>query len=115
MLYHGCCEPVENRLDYIRQAPNLRGVSASPWADVVRCAEACGRDYVLYCKPNPSRVAVNFAEEAVKADLDKILAPTAGNNIAVILKDLHTVSHDLGRYRRWSDLAREAIRKHRKP
>lgn len=108
-LYYGCCEPVETRFDFIREAPNLRAISVSPWSDVAKCSELYQNNYTMFCKPNPGRIAVDFVEEAVKADLRNIVEHIRENSAAIILKDLHTVSHDLSRYGRWSRLAREAI------
>ena len=108
-LYYGCCEPVESRFDFIREAPNLRAISVSPWSDVAKCSELYQNNYTMFCKPNPGPVAVDFVEGAVKADLKNIVEHIRCNSAAIILKDLHTVNRDLTRYRRWSDLAREAI------
>ena len=34
MTYNGCCEPLPNKIPVLKNVPNLRKVSVSPWADV---------------------------------------------------------------------------------
>ena len=34
LVYYGCCEPLPNRIDYIRKIKNVRKISMSPWADI---------------------------------------------------------------------------------
>lgn len=58
LLYYGCCEPMDTKIDILRQRfDNLRKVSITPWADPGRAARGIGRDYVLAAKPNPAFVA----------------------------------------------------------
>ena len=109
LLYYGCCEAVEGRFDFIRQAENLRAISVSPWSDVRRCAELYGTDYVFYRKPNPGHICVEFCEESIRATIRATLEAAAGCNLAIIAKDLHTVSDDMSRFGRWSRIVREEI------
>ena len=109
LVYCGCCEPVENHFEYVRDYANLRTISVSPWSNVAVCAELYKNDYAMMCKPNPGAVAVDFLEDEIRRNLERILAPTRENSIGIVLKDLHTVSHDLTRYARWSRIAREMI------
>ena len=53
LTYYGCCEPLDGRMDLIRQIPNLRKVSISPWINVDRAVREVGSDYVFSYKPNP--------------------------------------------------------------
>lgn len=109
LLYYGCCEAVEGRFEYIRQAENLRAISVSPWSDVRKCTGLYGTDYVLYRKPNPGHICVEFCEDSIRATIRETLEAAAGCNLAIIAKDLHTVSGDLSRYGRWSRIVREEI------
>ena len=113
LVYCGCCEPVETHFRQVRDFAHLRAISVSPWSDVTRCSELYGNDYAMICKPNPGNVAVDFLEDAIRRELETIVCATRSNSAAIVLKDLHTVGHDLTRYRRWSAIARELIAKHR--
>ncbi len=43
----------------LRQFPNLRNIVVTPRADVRRCAEQIGTDYVISWRPNPADMAKN--------------------------------------------------------
>ena len=47
LLYYGCCEPLENKIDIVRKLSNVRKISVSPWADANKSAEHMGADYVM--------------------------------------------------------------------
>jgi len=109
LTYYGCCEPVETRFQWIRQAKNLRCISVSPWSDVRRCAELYQRDYVLCRKPHPGLVCVAFDEEAIRKDIRETLDVAGELNLAFVLKDTHTISHQPERFGRWVQIVREEI------
>jgi len=111
LTYYGCCEPVENRFDYLRNIKNLRCVSVSPWSNIEKCAEVYGRNYVLCRKPNPGLVCVDFAENAIRAEFQETLKAASDLNLMFILKDTHTISNQPERFRRWVSIAREEIAK----
>jgi hypothetical protein len=68
---YGCCEPLERRIDVImRQLPNLRRVSVSPWSNKRIMAEKLGDKYLYSWKFNPVYLAVpNIDEAAIRAEL----------------------------------------------
>lgn len=107
---YGCCEPVHGRWHIIKQIPNLRRVSVSPWADVELMAEYLGKDYVYSRKPNPALISTpKWDEDAIRADLMKTVTATKGLNLELVMKDVHTLSNETWRLRRWTEIAREVI------
>ncbi len=110
-LYYGCCEPVESRFKYIKEAKNLRAISCSPWSNVDKCAEEYGRNYAIYRKVNPGNIAVHFCENALRQDIRRSLDALGLLNLAIILKDTHTISNQVDRYRQWVAIAREEMAK----
>lgn len=111
LCYYGCCEPVNNRWHILKQLPNLRSVSVSPWADEQAMAEACGREYVYSRKPNPSLISTEgFDEDAIAADVRRTLETASGCNVEIIMKDVHTLRGELSRAPRWVRLARAVAR-----
>ena len=60
---YGCCEPIEDKLEYIRQFECLRRISVSPWADVQKCSDRMGKDFVYSWKPNPSIYLNNYTPD----------------------------------------------------
>ena len=109
LSYYGCCEPVEERFDYIKEIENLRCLSVSPWSDQERCAELLARDYVYCRKPNPSPICVGFLEDAIRRDIRETLRCAGTLNTVLVLKDTHTVEHEPERFRRLVEIAREEM------
>jgi hypothetical protein len=108
LVYYGCCEPLDKKMDQVRKIPNLRKVSMSPWADEARGAAEIGRHYVYSRKPNPAHVAMTtFDEDLVRKDLleTRRHAEANGCPLEYILKDISTVCHEPRRLTRWAEVA----------
>jgi hypothetical protein len=107
---YGCCEGFNPRWEYIKDIPRLRRVSVSPWADVETCRELLGKNYIASVKPSPSTLAVsNMDEDAVRAELAKIVKATGDCVTEIIMKDNHTLGGNPRNAARWVELAREAV------
>lgn len=110
LVYYGCCEPVHKRFETLKQMPNLRIVSVSPWCDQAEMARLVNRDYVLDRKPNPTLISTEtFDEDAIRADLRQTLETLAGQHLEICMKDVHTIRGQGERIARWVQLAREAV------
>ena len=58
LVYYGCCERVDDRLEMIIDAiPNLRSVSVSGWSNLAKTAEILGKNYVYSRKPTPAHIS----------------------------------------------------------
>ena len=91
LVYYGCCEPLDNKIDIVEKIPNLRKISITPWADVDVAADAIGGKYVLSSKPNPAKVAVSrLDKEDLKREIHRILGACKRNgcNTDIVLKDI---------------------------
>lgn len=108
LSYYGCCEPVHTRIKLIKQIPNLRRVSVSPWANETSMARECARE-IIYCrKPNPAQISTSvFDEDAIRQDIRTTLQAAGGCNLEFAMKDVHTLSNQPWRLGRWVALARE--------
>ena len=60
---YGCCEPLDLRWHIIKQIPNLRRISVSPWADLQKMAELLEDNYVFSMKPSPADLATPTIDE----------------------------------------------------
>jgi hypothetical protein len=108
---YGCCEPLDKRWHVVKEIPNLRRVSVSPWADIGFFAEALKDDYILSMKPSPTDLAmVNFDEGRIRSNLRQSLQITKRCRVEVIMKDNHTIGNDPNRVIRWVQIAREEAR-----
>jgi len=112
MVYYGCCDPLDKKMNEVRKIPNLRKVSMSTWADKSLGAEAIGKDYVYSFKPNPSYLAESsFDENLVRKDLTetKELCERFGCPLEIILKDISTVKYKPQNLWRWAEIAMEVV------
>ncbi|MFI4911706.1 MAG: hypothetical protein ACIAQZ_08580 [Sedimentisphaeraceae bacterium JB056] len=95
MNYYGCCEPLDKKIDVLRNIPNLRKISMSPWIDVDNAAKQMGTDYVFSYKFNPAFMAESqWDSTRVEKELSDILERTKGCHVEVILKDISTVRYE---------------------
>ncbi|MCK9479624.1 MAG: hypothetical protein M0R40_09050 [Firmicutes bacterium] len=110
--YYGCCEPLHLKMDILDKVPNLRKVSASPWAKLEKMRDHAKGKYVLSCKPNPAIFAdANWSIERAEADILNILEKSGGCNIEIIMKDVSTVSYKPERLWQWSKIAQNTVDK----
>ena len=109
--YYGCCEPLDDRIDKLKQYPNLRKVGCSPWANVERCAEQLGGDYVLSRKPNPANVAISTDPDQIRAEISETarLCLKYGCPCDITLKDISTVSYKPGNLILWAETASRVL------
>jgi len=112
LTYYGCCEPLHNRAPYLREIPNLRKVSISPWADLDQAVANFGHDYVLSVKINPFAFAdSSWSLDTQRAVLEGILRKTRGCHVEIILKDVSTVNRQPERLWQWAEMAGELVRR----
>lgn len=93
LVYYGCCEPLDKKIDLVEKIPNLRKISVTPWADVNIAAEAINKKYVLSAKPNPASVGVPVLnKEALRKEIGTILDACKRYNCScdIVLKDIST-------------------------
>jgi len=103
---YGCCEPLHNKMDYIRKIKNLRRVSMSPWVDIEKASEAVGKDYVYTHKPNPTMISmVEWHPDLAYKELKDAFEKTRNNILEVNFQDLHTVRSEPHRLTEWTEIA----------
>ncbi|HIU32829.1 MAG TPA: hypothetical protein IAB66_11785 [Candidatus Caccousia avistercoris] len=112
LVYYGCCEPLDKKIDIVEKIPNLRKVSITPWADVQVGAEAIGKKYVLAAKPNPSAVAVPLLDkDALRKEIGNILDASRRNGCSVelVLKDISTCCHRPQNIFEWEQIVMDMV------
>ena len=108
LVYYGCCDPLDLKMNEVRMIPNVRKVSMSPWVDEERGAAEIGRDYVYSRKPSPALLAVDaFDPDRVRADLlaTRRVCEKHGCPLEFILKDVSTVRYQPERLFEWARIA----------
>ncbi len=110
LSHYGCCEPYDPRWKYIKQIPNLRHVSVSPWADYSTVPEYLGKDYIASVKLNPSMLAMpDINEEYIRRECRRAVEETCGGICEFIMKDNHTLGKRPENLIRWTEIMREEI------
>ncbi len=107
---YGCCEDLTNKIDMLRRIPNLRRIAVSPFADLARCAEAIGTDYILSYRPSPAdMVSYSFEPERIVNILKKDFEICRQSYFDITLKDIMTIQCDESRLRKWVEITRGVI------
>ena len=111
LVYYGCCEPLDNLIPYLKKIPNLRKIGCSPWANVEKCAEQIGRDYVLSRKPNPANVSLKTDTEIVKKEIIETINACRKNHCAYdySLKDISSCGYRLKNLTDWCDAVMKTL------
>lgn len=111
-IYYGCCDRLDDRMDFIAELPNVRKISCSPWSEREHFAEVMPDWCVMSNKPTPAYLAYDqMDEQIVREDIRRTMeaARRYGRNLELILKDISTVRHDPKRLWRWAEIAMEEV------
>jgi hypothetical protein len=110
LVAYGCCEDLTEKIGILRQIPNLRRIAVSPFADVAKCAEQIGTDYVISYRPSPAdMVSYDFNPGRIRQILRRDFEVLKGTHFDITLKDVETVEGDPSRVRKWVQIVREEI------
>ena len=109
-IYYGCCDRLDDRMEYVSALPNVRKLSCSPWSHREAFAEKMPASIIMSNKPTPALLAGDtFDEDAVRRDIRRSVdaARKYGKKLEMILKDVSTVRYDPARLARYSEIATE--------
>ncbi len=109
---YGCCEDLTNKIDILREVKNLRQISVTPAADLEKCSEQIGGDYVISWRPNPTdHMCDTFDPDRVRRQIveGRKILEKYGCHYEVNLKDVMTVARDRERLREWVRIVRAEL------
>ena len=114
LVYYGCCEAMEKKLDMLKSITNLRKIGVPARANPESCAEQMGSDYVYAHKPNPAFVALNFDKDVVQKEITRIIDTCRANNCPYefVIKDISTVGYKPQNLIDWNKTVMETIDKY---
>ncbi|MDP6111477.1 MAG: hypothetical protein QGG53_06365 [Planctomycetota bacterium] len=116
LLYYGCCEPMDRKIDILRKRfNNLRKISITPWADPQRAAKNIRGDYVMAAKPNPAFLAMRqFDPEPVKQEITRYCEACRehGTTVEFVLKDISTIANNPENLTQWAATVKAVIDKY---
>lgn len=108
LVHYGCCEDLTRKIDMLRSLKNLRSIAVTPVADVGKCAEQIGTNYVLSWRPNPTdMVCCGWDEKHIRTIIREGLEAGKDCFVHIHLKDIETVEGDPSRLLRWVKIVRE--------
>lgn len=111
LVYYGCCEPLDKKIDIVEKIPNLRKISITPWANIDNAAEIIGSKYVIAAKPNPAFVARDNMLETAKEEMIRIVEACKRNNCScdIVLKDISTIGGNIDNLKNWAKMAMDVV------
>jgi hypothetical protein len=110
LVAYGCCEDLTDKIDILRQIKNLRRIAVAPSANLKKCVDQIGQDYVVSWRPNPAEmVCCGFDEEHIKNTVKEAVDICDGCYMDITLKDIQTVENDPERLKKWVDIVRSVV------
>jgi hypothetical protein len=111
LVYYGCCEPVHAIWDKcLKNLPNMRKVSISPWCDEAIMGERLRDASAIYSrKPSPNLIGVKkeFDTAAFTAYIKKTAELTRGGcKVEFIFRDIYKLDGNLEKTRQAVDITR---------
>jgi len=109
---YGCCDPLDQRWHIIKNIPNLRRVSVSPWSDLEKMAENLEDKYIFSMKPLPTPLAAVVLDEGfIRKKIREALEITKGCVLEIIMKDNNSIGKNQENVINWVRIVREEINK----
>ena len=112
LVYYGCCDPLDGKMNEVRLLPNVRKVSMSPWVKQERGAAEIGSQVVYSRKPSPALLAWDaFDTEQVREEIlaTRLVCEKHGCPLEYILKDVSTVRYEPQRLFKWAEIAMQVV------
>ncbi len=107
---YGCCEDLTLKIPYVKSLPNMRRISVALTADVKKCAEQIGTDYILSYRPSPTdMVGYGWDPDRARRIYRESFSYCKDLHVDITLKDVETVQGDPDRVRNWVAVTREVI------
>jgi hypothetical protein len=112
LIYYGCCEKLDNKIDGVLSLPNIQKISCSPYSLTDAFFEKVGDKAVISLKPNSLLLAQpTWDKEAVRRELVEAckLARKYNCHMEVLMKNLINIGEGPYRLWEWCDMAVEVF------
>lgn len=89
---YGCCEDLTGKIALLKRIRNLRRIAVTPWADLRKCVEQIGTDYVISWRPSPTDViCTGLNRDRLRRLIREGLEACRGCCVDITLKDHETI------------------------
>ena len=107
---YGCCEPLHQRFEIIKNAPRLRRISVSAWSNLKIMADNIKNNYVLSLKPNPiDWVVPQLNEEIIRKTIKEAVRICKNCHLEIVMTDTQTLGNRPQNIIRWCEIVREIV------
>lgn len=103
----GCCESHHRKWHLLRQMPNLRMVSVSPWCDLAEAAAEMGDHYALNWRVSPTDIITAMDPRQMRQEVEDGLRVAGHTCINIVYQDIETLNGRPDHLRTWSTVAKE--------
>ena len=105
----GCCESHHNKWYLIRQMPNVRMVSVSPWTDLEEAVHEIGDRYVLNWRVNPSKILSAMDPLQMRQEIEEGMGIAGHTCINVVYQDIETLNGRPDHLKTWASVAKDVV------
>jgi len=114
LVYYGCCEALDTRIDLMKKIPNMRKIGVSTWSDIHSSAEQTAGGYVLSQKPNPAFVTGLADMQVISTETSKTAEACLKYRCPydIVLKDISTISYNINNLITWNKAVQETLDKY---
>jgi hypothetical protein len=112
LVYYGCCEKLDNKIDGVLSLPNIHKISCSPFSVTEAFFEKVGGKAVISFKPNSTLLAQpTWDKEAVRQELIDVCKYARKYNchVEAIMKTMINIGNGPHRLWDWCKIAVEVF------
>ncbi|MHB0874595.1 MAG: uroporphyrinogen decarboxylase/cobalamine-independent methonine synthase family protein [Anaerolineae bacterium] len=103
----GCCESHHGKWHLLRQMPNLRMVSVSPWCSLEEAVREMGDRYALNWRVNPTNIITAMDPAQMREEVEEGLRVAGHTCINVVYQDIETLAGRPDHLYTWSQVTKE--------
>jgi hypothetical protein len=112
LMYYGCCEKLDHKVDLLFKWPNIHKISCSPYSDREAFFEKIGNRAVISFKPNSVLLAdIGWDIKPCKEELMDVcrLARKYNCSVECIMKTIISLGNNPKRLWEWSEMAADVL------
>jgi hypothetical protein len=106
VYYHGC-ECLDQKVEIIKELPNLRRHHVSPWSSVEKAVEVLQGKVIMEVHSHPGKVFFGWNEDDMRKEIRGLIEKAQGHPMDLNLSDIHSVNGNPKTLGIWAKVARK--------